>query len=87
MENKAMKKHEYTIMIIGEIVKELIRCAEAGMTVIKLQQACNEISENEFKIAQAHLLALCEMQDRHLNKILEREIELERQERNDENEL
>ena len=87
MENKVMKKHEYTIMIIGEIVRELIRCAEAGMTVIKLQQTCNKISENEFKIAQAHLLALCEMQDRHLNAILEREIELERQERNEENAL
>lgn len=84
MPKTEMKKHEYTIMIIGEIVKELIRCAEAGMRVIKLQQACNKISENEFKTARAHLLALCEMQDRHINTILEREIELEKQERGDE---
>lgn len=78
------EKHEYTIMIIGEIVKELIRCAEAGMTVIKLRNARNDISENEFKTARAHLLALCEMQDRHISAILEREIELAKQEREDE---
>ena len=84
MPNTEMKKHEYTIMIIGEIIKELIRCAEAGMTVIKLQKACEKLSENEFKIAQSHLLALCEMQDRHINTILEREIELAKQERGDE---
>lgn len=84
MPNTEMKKHEYTIMIIGEIIKELIRCAEAGMTVINLQKACEKLTENEFKTARAHLLALCDMQDKHINTILEREIELEKQERGDE---
>lgn len=79
-----MEKHEYTIMIIGEIVKELIRCAEAGMTVIKLQKACKKLTANEYEIARAHLLALCDMQDKHINSILEREIELAKQEREDE---
>lgn len=81
MPNTEMKKHEYTIMIIAEILKELSRCAHAGLTAIKLQKVCNEISENEYKIVHSHLRALIDMQDKHLSTILGREIELEKQER------
>lgn len=84
MPNTEMKKHEYTIMIMGEILKELTRCANAGLTAIKLQKVCNEINENEYKIVHSHLRALIDMQDKHLSAILGREIELEKQERGDE---
>ena len=76
-----MKKHEYTLMIIGMIIAELERCANASIMAIKILEKAGKHTHEQVSEIIRCIEALCRLQDDKIFAIIDRENELAKQER------